>query len=162
MSGHRRSRSLAHRRAVTVASWTVALTLPAGVGWALWSTSGTGPGAGKARTAVALTVTAGSASADLYPGGTGDLHFSVTNPNPYAVTLTAGTVSSISSVSGGLGVCAASDFTLGTGTMASTAVPAGGSTTVTLTGALSMKSTAGDGCQGADVVVAGTLTGAQS
>lgn len=162
MAAHRKDLTRRHQRAVALVTWSLALVVPAGIGWALWSTSGTGPGAAKARTATALTVTISTAGADLYPGASGDLHFSVTNPNPYAITLTGASTSSISAVIGGSGGCTAADFTLPTGTMASTPVPAGGTVPVTVTGGIAMKAAAGDGCQGVDLTVSATLSGTQS
>ena len=76
--------------------------------------------------------------------------------------MTAGTASAVTSVTGGAGSCAASDFTLGAGTVAATPVAAGATAPVVLVGAITMKTTAGDGCQGADVAVSATLTGSQS
>ncbi len=45
----------------------------AGFGFAMWSASGIGSGQAKATTAVALTLSAGTASAQLYPGWSGDV-----------------------------------------------------------------------------------------
>jgi hypothetical protein len=81
-----------HSRRVAVLAWTLALLLPAGVGVALWTASGSGSGAAKARTALDLVVTSGAAVGDLYPGASGKVYLSVENPNPYAVTLTGGSV----------------------------------------------------------------------
>lgn len=150
------------RRLTAVVAWTTALLLPAGIGLAVWSASGSGPGAAGARTAQPLVVTAGTPVADLFPGATGSVHLSVANPNPYPVTITGGSVTAVTGVTGAAGSCAASDFSVGGGTVASTGVPASGSAGVTLTGALTMRTTAGDGCQGATVTVTATVTGSQS
>jgi hypothetical protein len=150
------------RTRVGLLAWTVALTLPAGAAVALWSVSGSGQGTARGTTAVALTVTAGTAPADLFPGAAGDVVFSVTNPNPFPVTLTSGTVTSISQITGAAGTCQATDFTLGSGSMSGASIAAGGTSTLTLTGAITMASTAGDGCQGAVVSVSGTVSGIQS
>jgi hypothetical protein len=147
------------RRRAALAAWTAALLVPAGVGYALWTASGTGDGSAKALNALPLTVGAGTAAADLYPGATGAVRFSVTNPNPYAVTITSGTGSAITAVSGS---CAATDFTLGTGSVASTTIAAGATGTVVLTGALTMKASAPDACQGVTVTVTATLSGTQA
>jgi hypothetical protein len=136
--------------------------LPATAALAVWSATGTGDGASRALTAVDLQVSAGSPTPDMYPGATGAIVFSVTNPNPYPVTVTGGSVSSIAGLSGAAGTCSSSDFTLGAGTVASTAIASGATQTVTMTDALTMKATAGNGCQGVTVTVHGTLTGTQS
>lgn len=148
-----------HPRRVAVLAWTLALLLPAGVGVALWTASGSGSGAAKARSALDLVVTSGAAVGDLYPGASGKVYLSVENPNPYAVTLTGGSVTGITAVSGS---CTAADFTLGSGTVPSTAIAAGATASVVLDAALTMRSTAGNGCQGATVTVAATVTGTQS
>lgn len=148
-----------HRRRVAVLAWTLALLMPAGVGLALWTASGSGSGAAKARSALDLVVTSGAAVGDLYPGASGKVYLSVENPNPYAVTLTGGSVTAISAVSGS---CTTADFTLGSGTVPSTAIAAGATAGVVLDAALTMKSTAGNGCQGVTVTVDATVTGTQS
>jgi hypothetical protein len=148
-----------HSRRVAVLAWTLALLLPAGVEVALWTASGSGSGAAKARTALDLVVTSGAAVGDLYPGASGKVYLSVENPNPYAVTLTGGSVTGITSVTGS---CTPADFTLGSGTVPSTAIAAGATASVVLDAALTMRSTAGNGCQGATVTVAATVTGTQS
>lgn len=140
-------------------AWTVALLMPAGVGVALWSASGSGSGAAQARTAQALVVTAGTPVADLYPGASGKVYLSVQNPNPYAVTLTGGSVTGITGVSGS---CTTGDFSLGSGTVPSTSISAGATATVVLDGALTMALTAPNACQGVSVTVSATVTGTQS
>ena len=150
------------RRATGLAAWTVTLVLPATAAVALWTASGTGDGASRALTASNLQVSAGSVSADLYPGAVGVVSFSVTNPNAYPVTVNAGSASSISSVSGSAGSCTSANFTLGTGVVAPVTIAAGATSTVVMTGALTMKATAGDGCQGATLAVTATLTGTQA
>ena len=78
------------RPLVMVVVGTITFVSTAGVAVALWSASGTGNGGAKALTAQALTVTAASTpTADLFPGASGDLQFTVTNPNPYPISLTA-------------------------------------------------------------------------
>lgn len=147
------------RRWTGVAAWSATLLVPAGVGYALWSASGTGPGSSKAITAQDLTVSGGSATAQLYPGASGNVVFSVTNPNPYAVDVTAATLDSISAVTG-IG-CAATDFTLNGGTVTATSISANATATVVVSAGITMKTTAPDGCQGVTVTVTGTVTGTQ-
>jgi hypothetical protein len=147
------------RRRTALLAWTLALLLPAGVGVAVWSATGSGSGAAKARTAQSLVVTAGSAVGDLYPGASGKVYLSVQNPNPYAVTLTGGSVTAVTGVTG---TCPTSDFTLGSGTVPSTSIAAGATADVVLDDALTMKTTALDVCQGVTVTVSATVTGTQS
>src|SRR4051812_6085784 len=56
------------------------------VAFAAWTSSGTGTGTATARNAQALTVNVTNVSG-LYPTGSMNVPFTVTNPNPYAVTL---------------------------------------------------------------------------
>lgn len=157
----RLSRGSKARLRTGIVAWTLTPALPPLAAYAYWTASGSGPGSGHSQTAQALTVTGGTASADLYPGKTGVVVFSVTNPNTYGVSVTGATISSVSGISGAAGSCAASDFTLGTGTVNATSIAAGATVTVTLNGALTMKTTAGDGCQGAVVSLGGAVSGTQ-
>jgi hypothetical protein len=143
-------------------AWAVALGLPASAAVAAWSVGGSGDGASRAATAVNLAVTAGTATADLYPGAAGVVAFSVTNPNSFPVTVNAGSATGISGITGAAGACASSDFTLTTGAVAPTTIAAGATAAVLLTGSLTMKTTAGDGCQSAVVAVTATLSGSQA
>ena len=145
------------RRRTAIVAWGATLALPAAAAFALWSAQGTGGGEAEARNAVALQVAAGNASAQLYPGGTGDVVFSVTNPNPYAVRVTGPTLSTVTGTAG----CDVTNFTVNTPTVVATNVPAGGTAVVTATGGLTMKTTALDACQGVVVAVTGTLSGSQ-
>jgi hypothetical protein len=150
------------KRWIGLMAWTVALVLPAGigVGYAGWGSSGTGQGEAKATTAASLQVAPGAASSQLYPGATGDVKFSVTNPNTYPVTVTGwNTVSITGTDKAG---CTAAHFTLNTGTITSPTVAAGATSTVTVTGGIAMTSGAPDACQGAAVTVNATLSAASA
>jgi hypothetical protein len=63
-----------------------------GIAYAAWTASGSGSGSGRAITAQVMTVspvTPGATGASLYPGGpAGWVYFTLTNPNPYDVTVT--------------------------------------------------------------------------
>jgi hypothetical protein len=157
-----RRRAWTRRRVVAVVAWTVTLALPAAAATALWSASGTGDGTSRALTATGLQVSAGTVTADLYPGAAGVVSFSVHNPNGFAVTVNAGTVNAISGITGSAGACTSASFTLGTASVTPTTIAAGGTETVLMTGALTMKVSAGDGCQGAVLAVDATLTGTQA
>jgi hypothetical protein len=99
--------------------------------------------------------------ADLYPGKpTEALTFTISNPNPYAVGVTAatlGTASSSDAVN-----CPISNLTIAPGPYAlSVTVPAGGTASASIAGFVQMKTTAGDGCQGKTFTFPLTLTGSQ-
>jgi len=79
---------LSKRAAVTVAI-TGAATLTAGAAYAYWTSQASGEGVAAAGSAANVTLTAGTASASLFPGGSAPVTFTVSNPNSYAVSLTA-------------------------------------------------------------------------
>jgi hypothetical protein len=150
------------RRIVAIVAWTMALVVPAGLGYALWSANGTGSGAAKATSAVALTISTGTASGDLYPGFTGgDVFLEVSNPNPYAVDLTSaafGTVTSSDPTN-----CPASNIS--TTSSASLSLHVAASSTdqaVTIPDVVTLDSSAPDGCQGVTFTIATTVSGSQS
>jgi hypothetical protein len=89
------------RAHLAVAISMAAIVVAGGATFGSWVVgSSAGDGYAKAVTAQNLTLNDASAStvADLYPGGTGAVKISVTNPNAFAVTITgvagAGTITS--------------------------------------------------------------------
>lgn len=143
-------------RRVLVVTTVVGATLGGGIAVAAWTSSGTGAATAKAGTATAPTTTAVAASAFtsglLYPGGpAGTAKVLVNNPNPYPVVVTkvlAG--SGTPTGSGGTGTCTQTGVSWVDQTPQSgNSVPANGSATLTLPGAVSMGATSDDGCQGA-------------
>lgn len=149
-----------HRRVYTVALFT-GLLFVVGIATAAWLASGTGSGYAKAGTAQSLATLDASASAvgDLYPGGSGDLYLTISNPNPYPVTITAVTGSaSITSSSTG---CVSPDHgvTFADQTGLSLAVPANSSAGHVLDGAVAMAATSPDACGGATFQIPVALSG---
>ncbi len=151
-----RRRARAHRRTALVA-WTLALGVPAAAAAALWTVGGSGDGQARALTAQNLVVTPGTASAQLFPGGVGDIVYTVSNPNPFPVRVTGVNLGAVT----GQGTCIASNFTTSPGTVAPVTIPAGTSGTVTVTGGVVMTLAAGDNCQGVSITVAGSLVASQ-
>ncbi|WP_336922463.1 hypothetical protein [Aquipuribacter sp. SD81] len=152
-----RARGTRARRRASLVAWVVALALPAAAAAALWTVGGAGVGGGRATTAQDLVVTPGTAGAQLFPGGSGDVVFAVSNPNPFPVRVTGVTLGAVT----GQGACGASNFTTSAGTVAPVTLAAGASGDVTVVGGLTMVAAAGDACQGVTVQVAGTLVAAQ-
>lgn len=66
----------------------------AGAAFAAWTTEGTGSGTATAGKDQALTVTVSPATG-LFPTGTTNVPFTVTNPNSYAVTLSQATLQNV-------------------------------------------------------------------
>ena len=131
---------------------------------ATWLVDGTGPGTAKAASVVPLTVTAGTPTASLYPGATADLAARVSNPNPFAVMLTRATFGAVSVTPVDGRTCTAADVAVsGPVTLSGVTLPADSvGIDVTVPGALTMLSTAADGCQDATFTVQVTLTGASA
>ncbi len=69
-----------------------------GLAYGFWTVLGTGQGSDKATSSLSLTITAAlSPTADLFPGGSGALQFTVTNPNPFGVSLTSLSTTTVTS-----------------------------------------------------------------
>ena len=144
----------------------IAALVVSGVLYAAWSTTGSGNGYAKAGTASALTIGDASASttADLYPGGTGSVKLKVTNPNPFAVRITAVTKQTGGTITSDKGAaCNASTgvtFTDQTGLALD--VAANATSTFTLSGAVSMTNASDNTCQGAIFTIPVDVTGASN
>ena len=147
-----------------VVAGVVALT--SGFAIANWSASSTGSASSKAVTAQGLTITAvASPTAELYPGFIGALHFTVTNPNPYPVSLSGwstGTISSSDSTN--CPVIAANITVTASGTLGTPIAVAASATSAaqSIPASITMTSTAANGCQGVLFTVALTITGTQT
>src|SRR5438093_4906554 len=81
----------------------LSVVVAAGVTFGSWSVTGVGNGYAKAVTPSSLTLNDVSASTvgDLYPGGSGNVKVGITNPNSFAVTITAISGSGAITSSGG-------------------------------------------------------------
>jgi hypothetical protein len=156
---HRRDNS---KKKVAVVGLVVAALIGGSVAYALWSANGTGSGNARALTAQTITVTASTGAADLYPGFTGgDVYFTLTNPNPYAVTMTTMTPGAITSSD--QANCPAANVSA-IGATGLTLNAAANSTTgqLSIADVVSMAAGAPDGCQGVTFTISLTLTGTQS
>lgn len=145
---------------LVVALSALALFIAAGATFGSWSLSGTGNGYAKAVTPSNLTLNDASAStvAQLYPGGTGDVKVSITNPNAFPVTVTG--VSGNGTITSDKGAtCDAStgvSYTNQTGLSLSLA--AGATQVFTLTGAAAMSNSTVDACKGAIFTIPVSVT----
>lgn len=146
------------KRTSVVAVATVGAVLAAGsIGYAFWTTVGSGSGTAKATTLVAPTVTAGVAPAgQLFPGlvanGTtagGDLVVNASNPNgfPITVTVTGGTFAGCTTT--GVSIGSTASFNLAANAAAAE---------VTIPKVLSMASTSSNDCQGATITATSLVT----
>lgn len=151
-------RGLPRRTVVLGGAGTVLVAMIGGVAYAAWSVSATGSSRATSGTPVAGVVAVATPTASLYPGGSTGLFFTVTNPNSFPVTYTAqsyGTVTVDDATA-----CPAGNVTVANTTVSISLAAGGTSTVQSPAGAITMASTAPDGCQGRTFTVATTLTGA--
>jgi hypothetical protein len=132
--------------AVTFGSWAV----------------GSDPGAGysKAKSSANLTLNDVSTStvADLYPGGTGNVLVSVTNPNSFAVTITSIAGAGAITSNAGAACTASTGVTFTDQTGLSLALGAGATSMFTLADKAAMSNASVTSCQGAIFTIPVTVT----
>src|SRR5688572_12667193 len=160
------------RRTVrALAATSTALIVSAAV-FAAWLSSGSGSAYSKAGSSQALSTLDASAStsATLYPGVSGDVTLTISNPNPFAVRVTSvslnGNNSDITADSGHAS-CSPTGVSFSNQTGLSIDVPAksggtNGTATATLSAAASMSSTSADACQGATFAIPVNMSGASN
>jgi hypothetical protein len=158
-------RNLRTSKRILAVGLPLVIIVGAGIGYANWNQTGSGSGSAKAVSALASTVGGGSGAADLYPGGSGTLYFTLTNPNPYAVTFTS--LTAAGAVTSDKTNCGAVDLTVNTLSLPAGGVRVPANTTstpqaVSVAAAVTMPITADNACQGATFTVPVTVTGAAS
>ncbi|GAB3661812.1 LEA type 2 family protein [Nocardioides korecus] len=139
-----------------VVGGTVLALAVGGVAVAAWTSNGTGTGAVTAGTSKSVTV-AGAPVLGLFPTGNVTQQVTVTNPNDYAVTLTALTPGTVTADKAG---CNADSVTGAALSNLSDRIAAGSSVTKSVT--VSMTNAALDACQGAVFTVSYAATAASS
>jgi hypothetical protein len=159
------------RSVLALAATGTAVIISASV-LAAWLSSGSGSAYSKAGSSQAISTLDASAStsATLYPGVSGDATVKISNPNPFAVRVTAvslnGNNSDITADSGHAS-CSPTGVSFTNQTGLSIDVPAesggtNGTTTATLSGAVSMSSSSADACQGATFTIPVNMSGASN
>ena len=73
-------------RSVALVAFTLSLGVGGGTAWAYFSGTGSGSGHATTGSTVAVTITATGGSADLLPGGTGAVYFTLHNTNSLSAT----------------------------------------------------------------------------
>jgi hypothetical protein len=150
----------ADKTRLALALSAVAVMATTAVTFGSWSVSSSaGSGYSKAKVASSLTLSDASASttAQLYPGGTGDIWIKVTNSNPFAVTVTSVTGAGTISSDKGAACDAATGVTFTNTTGLTQAVGAGATVTFSLAGKVAMSNASDNSCQGAVFSVPITL-----
>ncbi len=124
------------------------------------SWSAVGSGYAKPVTASNLTINdvVGTTVANLYPGGTGDVKFSVTNPNAFPITITDVTANG-AATSDNATCTASTGVTFTTTTGLTQAVGANATVAFTLAGKAAMTNASVNACQGAIFTLPVTLAG---
>lgn len=148
------------RRRLYVVAFLTGLTFVVGVAFAQWLATGTGSGRATAAVAEPLTTATSTASSGgLYPGGSGDLHLVIVNPNPYAVTVS--TVAGNGTITSDTAGCDATTHAVTFTDQTDLALYVGPTTSAShaLAGAVAMGISAADACQGASFTIPVALTG---
>jgi hypothetical protein len=141
----------------------LAIVASTGVAFAAWTASGNGSGSAKAATMTVNVQAAAVPAADLFPGGSaGALVVKVNNPNSGPIVVTSVTTDG----SGSQGGCTTPALTFTPGsvltsnyTAAQRTIAAGGATSFTLPGTLTMGDASND-CQGVDLTYPVTVSAA--
>ncbi|HEY1714190.1 MAG TPA: hypothetical protein VGG07_14880 [Solirubrobacteraceae bacterium] len=160
-------KKLLGKRRLIFAAVTVMVLAIASLGYAAWTSAGNGTGVAKATTAQGLTTVTATASAGLYPGATAALSLQVSNPNPYPVTVTDVTGNGTITADASHSTCG-QDVTHPTGVTytdqhnLSIAVPANGTTSVSVSNSVKMTNASDNSCQGATFTIPVSLNGASS
>ena len=153
---------LSVKRKVAIALVAAGSITAGGLAFATWSATGSGTGNAKALTAQNVTVNAATGAADLYPGfNDGDVFFTLTNTNPYPITFTSMTPSTITS-SDELN-CPSTNVTVDSASGLSIAVAANGTNVArSIADVVNMGTGAPNGCQGVVFTITLALAGSQS
>jgi hypothetical protein len=142
---------------IAIVGGTVGILMAGGVAYAAWTAEGSGHGTAKGGTAITLGVE-GNDISDIYPTGSFPATVKVTNPNPYAVTLSSVDFTGATTTAVG---CDASTVDVADLTGLTQVLDAnGGDHTFAVT--VTMSNDATDECQGATFELAYTAHGASS
>ena len=149
--------------AVSVA--TALMLAGAGVAYGYWSTSGAGAGTVPVSNTTPLVLSLATPTAALQPGGTSSVTLAVSNPNPTPIHVSSLALDTSQGTAGfavdaGHSGCVlgALAFTTQTNSGAGWTIPpqvgsTNGTLAISLAGALAMKPSAGNACQGATFTV---------
>ena len=133
----------------------------AGVAVGAWNVTGSGSGSAKAGVATGLTLNdaSGATAADLYPGVTGNVKLSVTNPNSFPVRVTSVTGTGAITSDKGAACNASTGVTFTNQTGLTLDLAAGATSVFTLSGAAAMSNSSDNACQGAIFTIPVSVSG---
>ena len=153
------------RTRVTVLGSAIMVILAANIAFAAWTASGTGSGTATSGAGQAVSALGPASVTDLlYPTGSANVQLTISNPNPYKVSVTQ--IAQNGSTASDDENCVGTTVTMATQTTgwivpaASGATP--GTLAVTLTDAATMSNAATDACQTANFTIPVSLTAASS
>src|SRR5690349_11443542 len=157
------SPSLSGRRRLIFIAVTVLAMAVVGLVYAAWTTNGSGSGYAKAGSSQALTTVDVSAttSASLYPGTSGDVKLQISNPNPYAVRVTAVSGNGTITADAGHSGCTTTGVTFNNQSSLTLDVSGNSDLATTLNNAASMTNASLNASQGATFTIPVSLTGAR-
>jgi hypothetical protein len=149
------------RKKVALVSVLGTACIAAGIAWAAWNVGGSGSGYAKAGSASALTLgdATGSTTADLYPGATGSVKVSITNPNSFPVRVTDVTGNGTITSDKGAACNAATGVAFANQTGLTLDLAAGATSTFTLGSAVTMSNSSDNSCQGAVFTIPVSVSG---
>ena len=148
------------RKALVATGVVVGAAFVTNVAFAAWTSNGTGSGSAQATSAVALTTTAAATTAQLFPGGSGDLKITVKNDNGYPVRVTDVAGGATITSDKGSACDASTGVTFTDQHTQALDVPANSSATFTLAGVMHMSNASDNSCQGAVFTIPVSLAGA--
>ena len=133
----------------------------AGAAVGAWNVTGSGSGYAKAGAATGLTLNdaSGATVADLYPGVTGSVKLSVTNPNSFPVRVTSVTGTGAITSDKGAACNASTGVTFTNQTGLTLDLAAGATSVFTLAGAAAMSNSSDNSCQGAIFTIPVSVSG---
>lgn len=125
-----------------------------GLVYAAWTNNSNGDGYAQAIDGQGVTFAAATTTAQLYPGGSGDVKLALTNPNPYDVDVTKVERTASATTSDKGAACdAATGVTVEDDTGLAFSIAAGATQTLTLTNKAHMNNTSDTTCQGAKFTI---------
>src|SRR5438552_17607835 len=77
------------RKALVAVGILTGSALAANLAFAAWTANGTGSGSAKAISSVGVSTVSATPTAQLYPGGSGDVKITIKNDNSFPVQVTA-------------------------------------------------------------------------
>lgn len=147
---------MSRRIKISVAAAMAVVVAGAGVAVAAWLVSGSGSGSAKAGSLGTLTVNSATASADLYPGGSGKLFLKVTSGSTIPLKITG--VTGTGAITSDDVECAGTNVTFANQTGLNIPIAANATNyAFDLPSAVTMIADAADACQGATFTIPVTV-----